>query len=381
MAIKVEVAEDRQVGLTRRTLSVLNNGVLLCPDVFFECSGIALPQLKSLDFAALATVFVAMRTGNDLHIGGPVSRRLLRHLEEFQEAWAIWQPHLYRPVRITADTEIDGTECARDRRAVFAFSGGVDSVFSLIRHNFKLAGRRSCSPVAACLVHGFDIPLDQQRAFSVAQQAAQLALAPLQVPLAIVKTNWVSQLCGSWTNEFGAALAACLHQFSGLADTGIIGADEDYSHLRLPWGSNVATNHLLSGSEFEIVTDGAGFTRSKKVELISNYRDLAATLRVCWEGESTGRNCGRCEKCVRTKMNFMAFGKEPVCFADGRPTPWQIITINAHGGVQRDYLREIYSTAKANGINEPWIYWLATGIAGSYASAGFRQLKKLVQRR
>jgi hypothetical protein len=38
---------------------------------------------------------------------------------------------------------------------------------------------------------------------------------------------------------------------------------------------------------------------------------------VCWEGVDQGRNCGVCEKCIRTKLNFLAAGIEsPECFQE-----------------------------------------------------------------
>ncbi len=38
---------------------------------------------------------------------------------------------------------------------------------------------------------------------------------------------------------------------------------------------------------------------------------------MCWEGVDQGRNCGVCEKCIRTKLNFLAAGIEsPECFQE-----------------------------------------------------------------
>jgi hypothetical protein len=376
MPIEVRVGEQRNDKVTRRTLCISdNNGSALCPDVFFECSGITLPELKLFDFAVLATVFLAMRRGDDLHIRGPVNRRLLRNLEEFQEAWALWCPQRYRPVKISADNETENAEHQRARSAVFAFSGGVDSVFTLIRHHYGLAGRRSCRPVAACLVHGFDIGLDQRDAFDLAQQRAQGIVTQLGLPLVIVRTNWRAHLCDNWEFEFGAALASCLYQFSGLVGTGVSAGGEDYAHLTLPWGSNPITNPLFCSDTFEFITDGDGFTRTEKVRLICNHTAIAENLRVCWEGQRAGHNCGRCEKCIRTKLNFLAFGKEPVCFSDGRPTAWQILTINARNETQRSYLKEIYRTARANRVTDLWVSWLALGIARCYVRAALIRFK------
>jgi hypothetical protein len=49
-------------------------------------------------------------------------------------------------------------------------------------------------------------------------------------------------------------------------------------------------------------------TRCDKARLVAQYSRLRDNLRVCWAGPMTGTNCGRCEKCVRTQLNFIAQG-------------------------------------------------------------------------
>jgi hypothetical protein len=257
---------------------------------------------------------------------GPVTAELLRNLEEFQEAWAMWRS-AYRRVQITADQVLPPQQMSA-RCGVFALSGGVDGTFALLRHHSGRAGLRTAPPVCAMLVQGFDIPLDNQAAFERAHGSISDVMRALGVPLVTVRTNWREQLCKDWLMEYHAALTACLFQFRGLANVGVCGAGEDYSQLVVPWGSNPVTNHLLSGGGFQVHTEGAGFTRTERVRLICDYPEIAAKLRVCWEGPKTGGNCGRCEKCIRTKLNFLANRQEPLCF-DGRPTRAQILGLTA----------------------------------------------------
>jgi hypothetical protein len=326
--------------------------------------------MTSLDFATLACVFHAMRAGNDLHINGAVSRVLLRNLEEFQEAWALWRPS-YNPISVTAASEFDDTPLP-NRNGVFAFSGGVDSTFALLRHLDRSAGRRSCDPIAAVLVQGFDVPLDQPKTFRTVEASARAMLDSMGVPLVTVRTNWRSTICADWEAEFGAGLAACLHQFAGLASIGVVGSDEDYAHLVFPWGSNPATNPFLSSGSLAIRTEGGGITRTGRVQAIAKHPEIARRLHVCWEGQKTGHNCGRCEKCVRTKLNFMAAGLSLMCF-DEPPSTKQIIEIRARNPMQIGYLKEIYSSARRNGIKSAWMNWLLLAIAKNTAAAGVRQ--------
>lgn len=373
----VSVREERSAHSVVRTAS-LKSGAGHATS-FFEVSGDVLPPpLLAYDFAVLAAIFTAMREGRPMHVEGPVTETLLRNLEEFQEAWALWRSR-YKPIRITADQVLPAASAAL-RTGVFAFSGGVDGTFALLRHLNGQAGLRSARPACAMLVHGFDLPLDQPQAFERARLAIAEMTSALGVPLAIVRTNWSKEICNLWPMEFSAGLAACLHQFQGLANVGVLGADEDYAHLELPWGSNPITNHFLSGGGFHIHTEGAGFTRTERVRLICEYPEIAPKLRVCWQGPATGGNCGRCEKCVRTKLNFMANKREPTCF-DNKLTHTQILGLTARNRLQVAYLREIMQSARKNGVKASWLSALAVTVAKNRALLPMRELQGRIRAR
>jgi hypothetical protein len=371
--ITVNSKEIKEPGRMTRILTI--RGHQVDTSCFFECSGIDLPPIDCLDYAALATVFYGMERKEDIHIKGAVSARLLRDLEEFQEAWAMWASR-YHPIKVTADSEIE--DAAKSSNGVFAFSGGVDSVFTFLRHQGGNAGRRTRKPVAACLVQGFDIPLDRKDEFNAAKRSAEAILSAYGVPLVILRTDWVDKVCGEWIHQFGIALATCLHQFTGIVGAGVLGSDEDYAHLSFPLGSNPVTNPFLSGARFDIVTDGSGFARSDKLKEIARNSDASKHLRICWEGPDKGHNCGLCEKCIRTKLNFMANGLEPNCFPTGRPSLIQILTINAKGSAKRGMLKEVYQTARANKISELWVPCVLVAYYGSLIAAIFRRFVKLV---
>jgi hypothetical protein len=341
------------------------------PPVIYELAGQGMAMPANYDFAAVATVFLAMRLGRALHIRGAVSTTLLRNLEEFQEAWAAWRSGMYRPVRITCDEELPDHPPAT-AEGVFAFSGGVDATFALMRHVTGDAGRRAIRPRMAVLVHGFDIPLENDAAFRAAEDSAREMLTFAQVPLVSVRTNWRSVLCGDWESEFGAGLASCLHQFSGTATHGVFGADEDYANLSLPWGSNPVTNQFLSGGAFTLWTEGGGFTRTRRVAFLARHPDIAARLRVCWEGPMTGRNCGKCEKCIRTKLNFMVSGFPPLCF-DGPPTDAEVLSLKPRNAVQCAYLREILAEAALRKVDAPWVDLLSQAVRAYERGPSFPQ--------
>lgn len=365
--IAVAVREERGVDRIHRT--VLMDGR---PRFSFEIVGRVLPpRAELLDFAAIATVFHAMREARPLHIEGAVTAKLLRNLEEFQEAWGMWQPALYKPVRITADEERAVPAEPEKRVGVFAFSGGVDSVAALLRHYSGELDRRAVTPVAGVLVHGFDVPLNATEAFEIARENAEASLAEVGLPLCVVRTDWREAMVKRWQMEFGSGLFACLHNFTGLANYGVMGSDEDYAHLEVPWGSNPVTNPMLCGGAFTLQAECAAMTRTERVALIARYPKLASRLRVCWQGPMSGSNCGKCEKCLRTQLNFLALGVEPTAF-DNRITTSQVLGLVTSNPIQLAFLEEIVLRARERGIKAGWLSALEVSIAKNKALLPFR---------
>ena len=340
--------------------------------VWWEITGAVLPSpLDRHDLAVTALLFLAMRQGRDLHVAGPVSWSLLAKLEEFQSAWVKWRPELYRCISISAD-QIVMTRCEPQLRAVALFSGGVDGAFTLWRHRNRAVGHASRGILSAVFIHGFDIPLRAEAAFRRAASAAAETLASASIPLTCIRTNW-RVTCGDWESEHGAGLVSCLRQFQGHADAGLIGSDLEYGHLRTPWGSNPITDPLLSSDDFEIVYDGGGFTRGEKIAAIADWERAVNGLRVCWEGPATGGNCGVCEKCIRTKLNFMAAGKPLPPSLAGKPTIMQILRVGSRDTWLSD---EVVAMARLNGIRGPWVSAVACAKLRTQAIAWIRNFAR-----
>lgn len=372
--LRIAVREQRQSNAVVRTATYTLAGGPV--SVFYRITGEVLPPpLTAYDFAVVAALYVAMREGRPVHVEGPVTAALLRNLEEFQEVWSLWLPK-YRHVRITAD-QVVPTEVSDVRRGVFAVSGGVDGTYALLKHHSGHAGARTVRPICAMLVHGFDIPLREQHAFNHARDRILAMMSPLGIPLATVETNWREVLGRDWNMDCQASLASCLLQFDGAANVGVCGAAEDYGHIVMPLGCNPITNHLMSGGGFDIVTEGGSATRTQRVRFLCDYPEIAARLRVCWEGPITGDNCGQCEKCIRTKLNFMAVGSAAPCF-DRPPTFAEILSIQARGPIQIRFLHDILTTALANGLNGPWLTALRLAIARNSMAHHARGMRRRI---
>lgn len=312
------------------------------------------PSDDDCDAYVLALLLDAMRSGHDqMDVQGSVSLELLRNLEELQLAWHKWCPDLYRLVDIrcervrSADSSVEGAVCA--------FSGGVDATFSVWRHSQRLAGYGSRDIRMCVLVHGFDIPLSQADAFTRAANRSVATLADLGIPLVTIATNYREMSDASWEHTFTCALVAALSNLRALAGTGIVGSSEPYDNLVIPWGSSPITDHLLSSGGFRVIHDGAGFNRTEKVAVIEGWDEGVNNLRVCWQGEALDSNCGQCEKCLRTRLNFLATGQpQPECFPD-TDLLQDMKRVRLKNAILRSEWRQIYHYATEHGIQAPWV--------------------------
>jgi hypothetical protein len=308
---------------------------------------------ESCDPYILPAIFIAMQKHARLVVHGQVSPSLMKNLTELQTVWAAWRPGIYTPVEISADLE---QECQLPaNRAVLApFSGGVDSVFTVWRHHYGLAGRQNLNIQAGLMMHGFDIRLNQPEAFARAAQKAQKSLDGLGIKLITIATN-LKKIDLSFEDAQSAILASCMMLLQGAYSTGVIASSYPYNHLHLPWGSNPITDQLLSSTSFNIVHDATAFTRLDKVKWLAQWPDAVQSLRVCLEGENRDENCCRCEKCVRTILEFRVLGLGlPTCFKNDVSNS-QVARLDFTPPGRIHFYNSILAAAKAKHISAPWV--------------------------
>src|SRR6476619_3279522 len=182
------------------------------------------------------------------------------------------------------------------------------STFALHAHKHGLLGRRGVNVEAAVLVQGFDMPLDNAAAVDVARTHVKSILDSYGVLLNIVRTNWQKPFSVKWGMTHVLGIAAILHQFHRAFGKGVIADDVAYDSQVTPWSSNAITNQMLGCGAFSIRTAGAAWGRTEKAATVAANPAVQQHLRVCYERPELGENCGECEKCLRTKLNFSANG-------------------------------------------------------------------------
>jgi hypothetical protein len=189
-------------------------------------------------------------------------------------------------------------------------------------------------------VHGFDVPFDRPEWFERAVPHARAILDAHGVPLALCATDWRAHAV-SWEMGHAFGIAAVLHHFAGVVDRAMWAADEPYDLEVHPWGSNGVTNRLLSGPSFPISNTGAAASRSEKLALVAGTPAVREHVRVCWVKPETGLNCGRCEKCLRTWLAFMAEGHRDVPALGTPPSVEEVLSIRIPGPIQWNLLYDV----------------------------------------
>jgi hypothetical protein len=314
----------------------------------------------------------AMAWGRDLVIEGqPASAGLLQHLEKAQALIHQWWPRSYRPIEVRVPTVRPAAP--QYQGTLLAFSGGVDSCHSAWTH--RPPGVPGGPPAAAAglMVQGFDIPLGRDDAFARAAANSEKLLGSLGLPLIRMATN-LRVIPGIWLESFGSAVAAALHLFSGGFRAGMLASGHERDGF--PQGSAPDLDPEFRSEVFDIVHDSAFVTRLAKIEALAQWPEACRRLRVCWRDPSYSRNCGRCEKCLRTLLLFRVAGQLPACFPaevdEEAIRQLRITPINLLLTYQ-----PLLVTIQERGIQGAWVQALEEAVARSVAHPAIQLADRL----
>lgn len=276
----------------------------------------SLPAPPVLDSLLGGPLLWAAMSGQDVVVHGPVSAGGLYNLNQLLEVRQRLSPERYpRVIEMRPDSVV---EVRRDplesSKAIAALSGGLDSTFTAVRHGLGLAGEATIPIAAIVMVHGFDAPLDRVDQFDAMRRRAEPTIKLVGAPFYVVRTN--SKLNSrTWPQSAIPLTVAALSHFAHLAPIAMVSSGAPYGIPRFSVSHPTAVEALSSGDWLRVVTDGSGFERAEKVEILSQYAAVLPAIKVCWAGDDPGKNCGVCEKCVMTRLNFLAAGiRDAPCF-------------------------------------------------------------------
>lgn len=320
--------------------------------------------VRSVDGFVAGIIFAAMESGEDLDVMQSMTLKGVQNLTHFIEAWGNLLPQQYKKIKINAHQIIEPNS-VKTNAAVSAFSGGVDACFSLIR-NAESDWKNGAFDIQYVLgVQGFDIPKEKYAEYDELMKRVSPIYEQYGCRRLKVWTDIKDQSKQDWDMSHAAQLASCLHIFSEHFSNGIIGSSEPYCDFFGPWGSMPSTDFLLSSGQMDIIHDGAGFSRTEKVERISKNQMVLDRVKVCYQ-KGFNDNCGKCEKCYRTRLNFLAVGiANPKCF--NQPIEYSYIKkIKFNSKVRLTELKSIISYADERNVDDEWLKYAKYALIKSY---------------
>jgi hypothetical protein len=261
-------------------------------EVYFEA---AVPLAPRVEAYVCALTLPAMLYGRPLEVRALLSQTVLDNLCQARALARHWWPDLG-----TSDVRAAvGPVRGRAEGKGLFYTGGVDSSFALYRLKDEISH--------LLFVEGFDVKLADTARLADVRRWLETVAAATGRRLMVVRTNLRSHRLFKtvhWDLTHISALAAVAHVLGDQFGTVYVAA----SDVPPPYGSNPELDRLWSSDSVSLVNYGAEFSRLQRVAAIREWAPLRGHLRVCWQHLATTLNCGRCEKCLRTRLQFLAVG-------------------------------------------------------------------------
>ena len=302
-------------------------------DSYFDDAALAMPFL-------IAAVVPALRRGEQrIRVeGGAVRPWLLDNLATFMAYLTDWYWYKYdrhprdkRIPRLEADT-FAARRPGAARTACF-FSGGVDSLYSLRRNRANLPLDSQGSVKDALFVHGFDMGTRPNRGteenfFHSVIASMRPVLDSEQLNLIPVFTNIrdLDRDTDCWLDEYmGSAMSAVAHGLAGKLTDVLVASSYEIRKLH-PFSCHPMLEPRLSSYGLRVNHDGERLSRVERVRMVAQWPAALQSLRVCFFGDDSRLNCGKCPKCIRTKLELVCAGKlaEAVTLPGGEPSPQEV---------------------------------------------------------
>ena len=271
-------------------------------------------------------LYPAMRYGEDIHVDGRVSARLLYNLNEYLIPLMSTCDSRLKRIRVFA-TATDDKGCAEARAVGTGFSGGIDSFTTICEHYARP------TPAGFKITHLFffnvgahGIPKKDgdlaaiERKFRARYE--KLVGFPDEVGLPFVQVNSNVHLFHPWGHLEVATLAttsAVMFLQKGIRRYYLASAGHPYAHLWHYLGAlrrpddiaylNSLLLPWLSTETLDMVDDGTFYDRSQKTEIVADYEPASRYLNVCCSHDTLDTNCSVCDKCCRTLLTLEILGK------------------------------------------------------------------------
>ena len=263
-----------------------------------------------------ALLLPSMSMCEPLIIDGPISPQLYSASSKIMDIFHSWDKS-FKKIKIKAEDCVNVMDPIAN--ASF-FSGGVDSFYTILK-NAELHQNDADSISHLILIHGFDIPLNNEEMFNKVFKNIYKIGERLGKKVITVKTNLrdVTKAYVKWGIYHGGALVSIALGLEKLLKKVYIASADSYAQL-IPTGLTPYLDPLWSTENLIFEHDGAEATRLEKIQnKIIKSPVALENLRVCWKNVAQKFNCCECEKCLRTMISLSLLGVLEKCSTFNKP--------------------------------------------------------------
>ncbi|MGB9668928.1 MAG: hypothetical protein ACPL0B_00950 [Anaerolineales bacterium] len=317
---------------------------------------------KFSDPFAVALIQTSQYLGENLEIRGSTSERLAYGLQQYGMIFHLWNPKWFDPPRLKFE-KISQEKPSEQRIVATAFSGGVDSFYTLMHHLPQWQPLPSYQVSAGLLIHGMEIRFFEAQKYELIYSVYKEMFNQLGLDLLRAKMNgylfWEHRL--RWEYVHGAPLVATALCLSNKISRFYIPATHSYDYL-LHNGTSPITDHWLSTELVDIIHHGSQQSRMGKIEEIAHWEYPQRYLRVCTDviHQEGINNCSKCNKCLRTMLMLDQFGvlnKFTTFSKKITPASWFKYILTAPGGT---YPKQLFQYAKRKkSVGKMILAWFA----------------------
>jgi len=261
-------------------------------NLWFRFPAYSQPSADSDPFV-VALLLLAMQNGEDIEVKGSLSRKFSEGLHRYQRVFRDWFPDRFKLIEVRSSSLRDDAASGATGQGA-AFSGGVDSFYTFLALKERLTH--------TIFMAGFDMPVNLTWSIGELTRSYSTMMKETSIEFIAGSTNirtFVNSV--DWTNAHGPALVAAAMFFKNrISEFYIPSSYTEGSYPR--WGSHPELDPLLSSESMRFVHHGSHANRVQKLDLIARATLSYERLRVCWIQDIGLKNCGVCEKCVRTQV-------------------------------------------------------------------------------
>lgn len=259
----------------------------------------------------LAMAVPASLDGQALCVDAPVDPALYEHVHQLMRIWHTWGWTPQSLIPIEANTSDSFMKPSGAGRTGLFFSGGVDSLFSLLADNPTHYPERQFQVDDLINIWGLNQRATNRTDFEHGLVERQQVAQATGKTLLSVRTNLKEVLSRLWDWSHPMLIASLGLALESRYQRLLMASDADYSGVIPRWVHPLEVP-LFSTRGLEFVHDGGAYAKYEKLEIIGPNELVQHTLNVCTKRHGRRLNCGRCIKCLRTMVVLDLAGVLPV---------------------------------------------------------------------